>query len=184
MDANRDTGPARVDDRTTVQRKSARELVITRIFDAPARIVFEAWTKPELLKRWWAPKSTGMSLLSCEADVRPGGRYRFEFGHRASKSMAFFGKYLEVTPHSRLVWTNEESEDGAVTTVTFEEKDGKTLLVLHEIYPTKQALDTSIAGMEGGMPEQFAQLDDLLVTLGASSAAVRASRSSGHSNRS
>src|SRR6185503_18540756 len=102
MVADRDSGPAHVDDRTTVQRKSERELVITRIFDAPARIVFEAWTKPELLKRWWAPKSTGMSLLSCEADVRVGGSYRFEFGHDASKSMAFFGKYLEVTPPSRL----------------------------------------------------------------------------------
>jgi uncharacterized protein YndB with AHSA1/START domain len=107
-------------------------------------------------------------LLSCEADVRVGGRYRFEFGHDASKSMAFFGRYIEVTPHSRLVWTNEESDDGAVTTVTFEEKGDKTLLVLHELYPSKEALDEAIAGMEGGMPEQFEQLDELLVTLGAS----------------
>jgi uncharacterized protein YndB with AHSA1/START domain len=154
--------------RTTVERKSERELVVTRTFNGPARIVFEAWTKPELLKRWWAPKSTGVPLLSCEADVRVGGRYRFEFGHDASKSMAFFGRYIEVTPHSRLVWTNDESDDGAVTTVTFEEKGGKTLLVLHELYPSKEALDGAIAGMEGGMPEQFEQLDELLVTLGAS----------------
>jgi uncharacterized protein YndB with AHSA1/START domain len=154
--------------RTTVQRKSERELVVTRSFNGPARIVFEAWTKPELLKRWWAPKSTGMSLLSCEADVRVGGSYRLEFGHGASKAMAFFGRYLEVTPHSRLVWTNDESDDGAVTTVTFEEEGGQTLLVLHERYPSKEALDCAIAGMEGGMPESFAQLDELLVTLGAS----------------
>jgi len=154
--------------RTTVERKSERELVVTRTFNSPARIVFEAWTKPELLKRWWVPKSTGASLLSCEADVRVGGRYRLEFGHEASKSMAFFGRYIEVTPHSRLVWTNEESDDGAVTTVTFEEKGGKTLLILHELYPSKEALDGAIAGMEGGMPEQFEQLDELLVTLGAS----------------
>jgi uncharacterized protein YndB with AHSA1/START domain len=154
--------------RTTVQRKSERELVVTRSFNGPARIVFEAWTKPELLKRWWAPKSTGMSLLSCEADVRVGGSYRLEFGHGASKAMAFFGRYLEVTPHSRLVWTNDESDDGAVTTVTFEEEEGQTLLVLHERYPSKEALDCAIAGMEGGMPESFAQLDELLVTLGAS----------------
>jgi uncharacterized protein YndB with AHSA1/START domain len=154
--------------RTTVQRKSERELVVTRSFNGPARIVFEAWTKPELLKRWWAPKSTGMSLLSCEADVRVGGSYRLEFGHGASKAMAFFGRYLEVTPHSRLVWTNDESDDGAVTTVTFEEEEGQTLLVLHERYPSKEALDRAIAGMEGGMPESFAQLDELLVTLGAS----------------
>jgi uncharacterized protein YndB with AHSA1/START domain len=154
--------------RTTVERKSERELVVTRTFDGPARIVFEAWTRPELLKRWWAPKSTGVSLLSCEADVRAGGRYRFEFGREGSEPMAFFGRYIEVIPHSRLVWTNEESDEGSVTTVTFEEKSGKTLLVMHERYPSKEALDRSIAGMEGGMPETFAQLDELLVTLGKS----------------
>ena len=154
--------------RTIVERKSERELVVTRTFNGPARIVFEAWTKPELLKLWWAPKSTGMSLISCEADVRAGGRYRFEFGRGGSKTMAFFGRYIEVTPHSRLVWTNEESDDGAVSTLTFEEKGGKTLLVLRELYPSKEALDLAIAGMEDGMPEQFEQLDELLVTLGAS----------------
>jgi uncharacterized protein YndB with AHSA1/START domain len=168
MDERRESEPTPMNNRTTVERKSERELVVTRTFNGPARIVFEAWTKPELLKRWWAPKSTGVPLLSCEADVRVGGRYRFEFGHEASKSMAFFGRYIEVTPHSRLVWTNEESDDGAVTTVTFEEKGDKTLLVLHELYPSKEALDGAIAGMEGGMPEQFEQLDELLVTLGAS----------------
>jgi uncharacterized protein YndB with AHSA1/START domain len=158
-----------MENRTAVERKSERELVVTRTFNGPARIVFEAWTKPELMKRWWAPKSAGMSLLSCEMDVRVGGRYRFEFGHPASEQpMAFFGKYIEVTPHARLVWTNEESDAGAVTTVTFEEKGGKTLLVLHELYPSKEALDEAIQGMEGGMPEQFEQLDELLVTLGAS----------------
>ena len=129
--------------------------------------MFEAWTKPELLKRWWAPKSTGVFLLSCEADVRAGGGYRFEFGHEASKPMAFFGRYIEVIPHSRLVWTNDESDDGAVTTVTFEEKGGKTLLVMRELYPSKEALDHAIAGMEGAMPETFEQLDELLVTLSA-----------------
>ena len=123
---------------------------------------------PELIKRWWVPKSMGMSLLSCEADVRVGGTYRFEFGHDASKSMAFFGRYIEVTPHSRLVWTNDESDDGAVTTVTFEEKGGKTLLVLHELYPSKEALDAAGTGAADAMVETFAQLDELLVTLGAS----------------
>ena len=152
---------------TTVERKSERELVVTRTFNAPARIVFEAWTKPELFKRWWAPRSAGVPLLSCEMDVCVGGRYRVEFGHDASSSMAFFGRYLEVIPHARLVWTNDESEDAAVTTVTFEEKRGKTLLVLHELYPSKEALDAAIEGMEGGMPEQFEQLDELLLSLGA-----------------
>ena len=151
---------------TTAERKSERELVITRAFNAPARIVYEAWTTPELLKRWWAPKSSGMMLVSCEADVRAGGRYRFEFGHGDSKRMAFFGKYVEVVPNARLVWTNEESDDGAITTLTFEEKGGATLLVMHEVYPSKEALDAVMAGMEGGMSESFTQLDELLVTLG------------------
>jgi uncharacterized protein YndB with AHSA1/START domain len=168
MDARREGEPTPVRNRTTVERKSERELIVTRTFNAPARIVFEAWTKPELLKRWWAPKSTGVYLLSCEADVRVGGGYRFEFGREGSKPLAFFGRYIEVTPHSRLVWTNDESDDRAVTTVTFEEKAGKTLLLMRELYPSKEALDAVIAGMEGGMPETFAQLDELLATLGAS----------------
>jgi uncharacterized protein YndB with AHSA1/START domain len=168
MDARRESEPVPMNNRTTVERKSERELVVTRTFSGPARIVFEAWTRPELLKRWWAPKSTGLSLLSCEADVRVGGRYRFEFGHGAAKPMAFFGRYIEVMPHSRLVWTNDESDQGAVTTLTFEEKGGRTLLVMHELYPSKEALDAMIAGMEDGMRETFEQLDELLVTLGPS----------------
>jgi len=151
-----------------VDRKSERELVVTRTFDASARIVYEAWTRPELFMRWWAPRSLGVPLLSCEMDVRTGGKYRLEFGKDASSSWVFFGKYIEVIPNSRLVWTNEESEEGAVTTVTFEEVAGKTLLTLHELYPSKEALDEALSGMEGGMPEQFEQLDELLDSLGAS----------------
>ena len=152
---------------TTIERTSGREIVVRRTFDAPARIVFEAWTKPELMKRWWAPRSMGVPLRSCEMDVRVGGGYRLEFGGEASDSMAFVGKYLEVAPPSRLVWTNEEGEDGAVTTVTFEERDGKTLLTVHELYPSKEALEAG-HGAEDGLPEQFEQLDELLVALGAS----------------
>ena len=155
------------DGRTTVGRRSERELVVTRTFDAPVRLVFDAWTKPELFKLWWAPKSRGTPLLSCEMDVRAGGGYRIAFGHDASNAMAFFGKYLEVSPPSRLVWTNEESDNGAVTTVTFEEVDGRTLLALQERYPSKEALDQAFVGMEDAMPEQFEQLDDLLLTLKA-----------------
>ena len=169
MDERKGREPTRMNNRTTVERRSERELVVTRTFNGPARIVFEAWTKPELFKQWWAPKSTGMSLLSCEMDVRVGGGYRLEFGREAaSKPMVFLGKYIEVVAPTRLVWTNEESDDGAVTTVTFEEKGGKTLLVFHELYLSKEALDDATIGMEGGMPEQFEQLDELLVTLGAS----------------
>src|SRR5215471_7371973 len=151
MDARRETEPTPAKNRTTVERKSEREIVVTRTINGPARLVFEAFTKAELLKRWWVPKSFGLTLLSCEADVRVGGRYRLVFSHGAS-TMEFHGRYIEVTPHSRLVWTNEESDDGgAVTTVTFEEKGGKTLLVMHDLYPSKEALDAS--GAQGGMPE-------------------------------
>ena len=160
--------PVANENRTIVERTSERELVIRRTFNGSAHVVFGAWTTPELLKQWWAPKSMGVSLLSCEVDARAGGRYRFEFGHDGGQSMAFFGRYIEVTPDARLVWTNEESDEGAVTTVTFEETGGKTLLVMHEVYPSKEALDGAIAGMEGGMSETFGQLDALLTTLGAS----------------
>ncbi len=165
MDARRESEPAPMKNRTTVERKSEREVVVTRTFNAPARIVFEAWTRPELIKRWWVPKSLDVPLLSCEMDVRVGGKYRLVFGHDAAKSMAFFGRYIEVTPYSRLVWSNEESEDGAVTTVTFEERDGKTLLVMHELYPSKEALDAAGTGAADATVETFAQLDELLVTL-------------------
>jgi len=154
---------------TTVDRESEREIVVTRTFNAPARVVFEAWTKAELFKRWWVPKSFGLDLLSCEIDVRTGGKYRLVFQHPASpEPMAFFGTYTEVTPNARIVWTNEESADNCITTVTFEEKDGKTHLVLRELYPSKQALDDAIeSGSTGtsGAPEQFELLDEVLVTL-------------------
>jgi uncharacterized protein YndB with AHSA1/START domain len=166
MDARRESEATPMKNRTTVERISERELVVRRTFNGPARIVFEAWTKPELFKQWWVPKSMGMSLRSCEMDVRVGGKYRLEFEPEA---MAFFGTYLEVTPHSRLVWTNDEGGDGGqVTTVTFEERGGKTLLVMHELYPSKEALDAAGIGAADAMGETFEQLDDLLDTLGAS----------------
>ncbi len=165
MDKRADNETAPVRNRTTVERKSERELVVRRSFDGPVHVVFRAWTTPELMKRWWVPKSAPISLFSCEMDVRTGGRYRFEFSTEASQSVAFFGRYIEVVPNARLVWTNEESDDGAVTTVTFEEKDGKTLMVLHELYPSKEALERSIAEMDEGMQESYDQLDELLGSL-------------------
>src|SRR5215472_5491748 len=169
MDAIRGSEATPMKNRTTVERKSERELVVTRTINGPARMVFEAWTKPELFKQWWVPKSMGMFLRSCEMDVRVGGRYRLVFGHDASKPDEFFGRYIEVTPHSRLVWTNDEAgESGPVTTVTFEEQDGKTLLVMHELYPSKEALDAAGTGAADAMGETFEQLDELLITLGAS----------------
>ncbi len=152
---------------TTVERTSEREVVVTRVFDAPARIVFEAWTTPELFQRWWAPRSMGMSLVSCEMDVRTGGRYCLAYAVDGSEPAKFYGKYLEVIPPRRIVWTNDEGEQGAITTVTFEEKDGKTLLTLHELYPSKEAFEAE-HGMEEALPETFGQLDELLATLPAS----------------
>ena len=166
MNVSRESERSPMKNSTTVERKSDRELVVTRTFNGPARIVFEAWTKPELFKQWWVPKSMGMVLRSCEMDVRVGGKYRLAF---EPEGMAFFGTYLVVTPHSRLVWTNEEGgEGGPVTTVTFEEKGGKTLLVMHELYPSKEALDAAGTGAADAMGETFEQLDELLAGLGAS----------------
>ena len=152
----------RVKNPTKVERRSDRELVVTRTFDAPARLVFEAWSNPELFKRWWVPESMDMTLESCEMDVRPGGTYRLGFGD----GMDFFGRYIEVTPPSRIVWTNEEGgENGSVTTVTFEETAGRTLLVISELYPSKEALDAAGTGAADAMHETFAQLDELLATI-------------------
>ncbi|MDQ2640421.1 MAG: SRPBCC family protein [Pseudomonadota bacterium] len=147
---------------TSAERRNDRELVVTRTFDAPARLVFEAWVRPELFKRWWVPASFGLNLLSCEMDVRTGGGYRLVFAGDP-EPIAFFGRYLEVAPHSRLSWSNDESPEGAITTVTFEEKDGRTHVTVVDLYPSKEVLDAAIAtGSTGGYPEQFEQLDRLL----------------------
>jgi uncharacterized protein YndB with AHSA1/START domain len=151
-----------------VRKKSEREVVVTRTFDAPARLVFEAWSKPELFKKWWVPRSMGMTLRSCELDVRTGGKYRLVFGDDPANPIVFFGKYLEVVSNKRIVWTNEESGDAAsVTTVTFEERDGKTLLIMSELYPTKEALDAAGTGAQEATKETFGQLDELLAELSA-----------------
>jgi uncharacterized protein YndB with AHSA1/START domain len=153
---------------TSVERKSELELVVTRTVNAPARLVFEAWTRAELFRQWWVPKSYGLNLLSCELDARVGGQYRLVFRHEDS-TMEFFGTYLEVTPHSRLVWTNDEGDGGqTVTTVTFDEDDGKTLLVVHDRYPSKEALES---GATEALPETLDQLEELLASLGSSTKA-------------
>ena len=149
--------------RTAVERRGDRELVVTRTFDAPPSTVYRAWSQPELFRRWWMPKSvSGVSLLSCDMDVRTGGKYRLEFGTGGSDTMAFYGKYLEVVPNERIVWTNDEDEEGAVTTVTFEDQGGTTLLTFHEVYPSKEALEEALQGSAAAMPEQLEQLDELL----------------------
>jgi uncharacterized protein YndB with AHSA1/START domain len=165
MDEKRESETTATKNRTTVERKSDCELVVTRSVNAPARLVFEAWTKAELFRRWWVPKSYGLTLLSCEMDVRVGGQYRLVFRHEDS-TMEFFGTYREVTPYSRLVWTNEEGDGVTVTTVTFDENAGKTLLAVHDLYPSKEAVDS---GSTGAMPESLDQLEELLVSLGSSS---------------
>jgi uncharacterized protein YndB with AHSA1/START domain len=166
MDAKRESERAPMKNSTTAERKSDREFVVTRTVNGPARLVYEAWTTPELFKRWWAPKSFGLTILSCEMDVRAGGGYRLVFAAEP-EPMAFFGKYLEVVPQSRLSWTNEEGgENGQITTVTFEEKNGKTLIVMTDLYPSKEALDTAMeSGSTSGMQETFDQLDDFVATM-------------------
>src|SRR5437762_10518523 len=166
MDERRESEATPTKNRTAVERKAERELVATRTVNGPARLVFEAWINAELFRQWWVPKSYGLTLLSCEMDVRVGGRYRLVFPHEDS-TMEFFGTYLEVTPHSRLVWTNEEGDGGmTVTTVTFDEVAGRTLVAVHDLYPSKEALDGA-SGSTGAMPEALGQLDELLVSLGS-----------------
>jgi uncharacterized protein YndB with AHSA1/START domain len=169
MDAKRGSEATAVKSLAKVERRSEREVAVSRIINGPARLVFEAWSKAELFKRWWVPKSAGMTLLSCEMDVRVGGKYRLVFAVGAGEPMAFFGRYLEVVPPSRLAWTNEEGgANGAVTTVTFEEKGGQTLVVVLDRYPSKEALDAALAsGSTDGMPETLEQLDALMEVLKA-----------------
>jgi uncharacterized protein YndB with AHSA1/START domain len=170
MDARIESKPAPGKNRTTVERTSDREVVVTRTINGPAHIVFEAFSRAELLKRWWVPQSTGMTLLSCEVDARVGGKYRLAFDVGGPEPVAFFGTYVEVKPHSRLAWTNDEGgEGGPVTTVTFEDKGGKTLVVLRESYPSKEALDAAGTGSADALVETFDQLDELLVALGEGS---------------
>ena len=170
MNTSIESKPGAVKNRTTVERKSDREVVVTRTINGPARVVFDAFTKADLFRRWWVPKSMGMKLVSCELDARVGGKYRLEFDVGGPVPIAFFGTYVEVKPYSRLVWTNDEGgEGGSVTTVTFEENAGKTLVVLRESYPSKEALDAAGTGAADAMVETFDQLDELLVALGESS---------------
>ena len=153
--------------RTSVERRGDRELVVKRMFNAPPSTVFRAWSQPELFQRWWVPKSaSGVSLVSCEMDVRTGGKYRLEFGAGGSNTMAFYGKYLEVVQGERIAWTNDEGGEGAITTVTFEDQGGRTLLTFHEVYPSKEALEEALQGSAAGLPEQMEQLDELLSSIG------------------
>jgi uncharacterized protein YndB with AHSA1/START domain len=151
------------DSHTSVKRKGDRELVVTRSFDASPATVYGAWSQSDLFRQWWFPKSvSGVSLVSCELDVRTGGRYRLEFAVEGSNTMAFYGKYLEVVPNARIVWTNDEGEEGAITTVTFDERDGQTLLTYHEAYPTPEGLEDALQGSAAALPEQLDQLEVLL----------------------
>jgi uncharacterized protein YndB with AHSA1/START domain len=169
MDTRNAAEPTVAIDRTTVERTSEQELVVTRTIDGPRDVVFAAWTDAELLRQWWVPKSAGVELLSCEVDARVGGGYRLTFANGDAEPVAFFGRYLEVTPPTRLVWTNEEADGGTVvTTATFEEDQGRTRIVVHDRYPSKEALDEALAsGATSWNSETFEQLDELLVTLRA-----------------
>lgn len=157
------SGASSAQNPTSVERRGDRKLVVTRTFDAPPSLVYKAWSQPELFRRWWMPKSaSGVSLVSCEMDVRTGGKYRLEFGAGGSETMAFYGKYLDVVPNERIVWTNDEGVEGAITTVTFEDQGGKTLLTFHEAYPTREALEEALQGSAAALPEQLDQLEELV----------------------
>ena len=151
--------------RSTQIDRSDRELTVTRIFDAPRHLVFRAWSEAELFRRWWVPEGAGIDLVACEMDVRTGGGYKLEFAFGDAGTMAFYGSYLSVVPDEKIVWTNEEEANGAVTTVTFSDSAGGTLVTFHETYPTKAALDDAMEGSAAGLPTQLDQLDRLLSTL-------------------
>lgn len=146
-----------------VERCGDRELVVMRTFDAPRSTVYEAWSQADLFQRWWVPKSAaGISLVSCDLDVRTGGTYRLGFSAGGSDIMTFYGSYIEVVPNDRIVWTNDEGEEGAITTLTFEDRDAQTLLTFREFYPSREALDEALQGSAAGLPEQLEQLGALL----------------------
>lgn len=160
------SGTAGAQARTSIERKGDRELVVTRLFDAPPAMVYQAWSRAELFQRWWMPKSVaGVSIVACDLDMRTGGKYRLEFSAGGPETMAFYGKYLEVIPNERIVWTNDEGEKGAITTVTFEDRGGKTLLTFHEAYPSAGALEEAMQGSAAGLPEQLDQLEELLASM-------------------
>lgn len=160
---------------TTLELKGDREILITRTFNGPAHIVFEAWTRPEFVRRWWAPKSHKVSVVSCDAEVQVGGRYRYVLRLESGNEFAFSGRYIEVTPPSRLVYTEifEPAAAGAnpgdpevIVTVTFDESDGRTHMTSHSLCPTKEVRDAIIeSGMEHGMRETMEQLEELIATL-------------------
>lgn len=147
---------------TQVERLSDRELAVTRLFDAPVERVFKAWSDPSLFRRWWVPAGFGIKLVGCEMDVRTGGKYRLEFA-AGDQTMAFHGKYIDVVPNQKIVWTNDEGDDdGQVTTVTFEERGGKTLVTYRDSFASKDALEEAMNGAAKGLPQQFEQLAELL----------------------
>ncbi len=146
---------------TTVERVSDVEVRVTRVVNAPVRKVYAAWTRAELFRQWWVPKSAPVKLLSCEMDVRVGGGYKLVFEYQGSE-MAFFGKYTEVVPEARLAWTNDESGDaGQVSTVTFDDLGDKTRVVMSDRYASKEALDAGIGSLDGAS-ETFDQLEALV----------------------
>ena len=149
---------------THIERVSEQELLATRRFDAPVARVFAAWTTAAQFQSWWPPQSMGMALRTCEIDARPGGGYRLDFGPDDAHPMVFFGRYTDVIPNARLVWTNEEDAAGAVTTVSFTADGDTTLLTYSEVNPATDGRDEAFEGTACTLPEQFEQLDRLLAT--------------------
>ena len=151
-----------------VTTPSDQEICMTRLFDAPRHLVFAAMTQPQHVKRWWGRLGEGYSVPICEIDLRPGGAWRFVNRH-AKGEAAFHGEYREVTPPSRLVFTEifEEFPDSvSVVTAEFTEEDGKTRLTATVRYPSPEIRDMVLAsGMSRGAGISYDRLEDLVAEL-------------------
>ena len=151
-----------------VSTPSDQEIRLTRLFDAPRHLVFEAMTKPEHVKRWWGRLGDGYSVPVCEIDLRPGGAWRFVNRHPRGE-VAFYGEYREITPPSRLVFTEifEGFPDSiSVVTAEFTDEGGKTRFTATVRYPSRDVRDIVLeSGMERGAGLSYDRLEDLVAEL-------------------
>ena len=147
---------------------SDSEIRMTRVFDAPRHLVFEAMTKPEHVKRWWGRLGEGYSVPVCEIDLRPGGAWRFVNRHPKGE-VAFYGEYREITPPTRLVFTEifEQFPDSvSMVTAELADEDGKTQMTVTVRYPSAEVRDMVLAsGMTRGAAISYDRLEDLVAEL-------------------
>lgn len=145
-----------------------RQILIRREFDAPKHLVFQAWTTPDLIKRWWSGDRGEVTIA--EVDLRVGGRWRYVIAANGGFEVGFHGEYREIVPNERIVSTEiyegVPEGGGAVTTTTFTEVDGRTTLAVLTEYESQQVRDLVInSGMEGGVQESWDHLEQVAVSL-------------------